>query len=382
MTRNFLVFSLLISLALSSYLPMSMKKHNFGDNICRYTDLGELIDYVRPCEANKYCQETETSSHSAYTQNNLYTCQNYVVIPPNPTSPLKKIDESCQKDSECMTNLACLSNKCSLTCNTGETPILVDDYYQCRYIDKKCWYTKDNRLIDYSDSIRECKVCGKIEFENQNYGDNKSYKVLKSADENEFFSQDDGEYVMNREACSSGTALYFYGDGNIKNVVDDVTERSNNKMYLRCVTIKEVDIHNGRVKYTISPDEVKVYDINEVEFDDRVPYRDPTSYKEREMENFFDSHLMTRIELFNENKENFIKHYRCDANFKLDDNLKRKLYYFENTEEYILYKDQTEVIEYLIQEEHPDIVPIITAKDSAGFLRFKYLILSLLLLFL
>ena len=144
------------------------------------------------------------------------------------------------------------------------------------------------------------------------------------------------------------------------------------------VTIKEVDIHSGRVKYTINTDEVKVYDIYEVEFDDR----DTTNAKKSEMKSFFDSHLMTKIELFNENKENFIKKYRCDADFKLDDNLKRKIYYFENIEEYLLYKDQTEVIEYLIQDEYPDIVPIITSKDSAGFLRFKYLILSLMLLFL
>ena len=377
MTRKFLVFSLLISLALSSYLPMSMKKHNFGDHICRYYDYDEQIDYVRPCEANKYCQKTETSSTSATVQNNLHTCQNYVVIDPNPTTPLKKIEENCQKDSECMKGLVCSSNnKCSKTCNTDEEPYLVDNKYECRYVGDKCRYKKGGFTITYH--TRNCKVCGKIDLTDQNYGDNKSYKVLNFAEENDYYSQKDGTYVINREACESSTALYFYGDGNIKNVVDDVTEQSNNKMYLRCVTIKEVDIHSGRVKYTINTDEVKVYDIYEVEFDDR----DTTNAKKSEMKSFFDSHLMTKIELFNENKENFIKKYRCDADFKLDDNLKRKIYYFENIEEYLLYKDQTEVIEYLIQDEYPDIVPIITSKDSAGFLRFKYLILSLMLLFL
>ena len=376
MTRNFLVFSLLISLALSSYLPMSMKKHNFGDNICRYTDLDEHIDYVRPCEANKYCQETETSSTSATVQNNLHTCQNYVVIDPNPKTPLKKIEENCQKDSECMKGLFCSSNnKCSKTCSTDEEPYLVDNKYECRYVGDKCRYKKDGNIYTYN--TRNCKVCGKIDLTDQNYGDNKSYKVLKFAEENDYYSQKDGTYVINREACESSTALYFYGDGNIKNVVEDSTIRNNNEMYLRCVTIKEVDTHNSRVKYTIGTDDVYVYDIDEVEFNDDI-----FNTKKNTMKNLFNSHLMTKIELWNENKENFQKHYKCDANFKLDDNLKRKLYYFENTEEYILYKDQTEVIEYLIQEEHPDIVPIITAKDSAGFLRFKYLILSLLLLFL
>ena len=135
MTRNFLVISLLISLALSSYLPMSMKNINFGEHICRYYDIDEQIDYVRPCEANKYCQETETSLTSATAQNKLHTCQNYVVIPANPTTPKKDRGAECNSYNECKSGLSCYqasdetTKKCNRNCGTGVTLFPIDDGY-------------------------------------------------------------------------------------------------------------------------------------------------------------------------------------------------------------------------------------------------------------
>ena len=375
MTRNLLVFSLLISLSLSSYLPMSMKKINFGDHICRYTDLDEQIDYVRPCEANKYCKATETNLLGAIQKNNLYTCQNYVFIPENPKTPKKDKGVECNSQDECKSGLSCYqasgdtTKKCN--CNTGLTPFPIDDGYKCRIDENKCISTKnDGTRVETSE--RKCKACGKIKPENKNDGDNKPYQVLDSVDENDLYSQPDGTYVYQEKACQSRTALYFYLDGKIKNEID-YAHSSENVMYLKCVTIKAVDPDRERFNYTDGSEKVYIYDINEVDFD--------SSIKESKMSQLCNQYLMTKIQLWNDNKNEYINYLKCTENKEADDNLKRKLYYLEHPEQYLLYKDRTEVIEYLIQKEYPDIVPIITT-DSAGALKFKYLILSLMLLFL
>ena len=384
MTRNFLVISLLISLALSSYLPMSMKNINFGEHICRYYDRDEQIDYVRPCEANKYCQETETHSLGATSRNNLYTCQNYVFIPANPTTPLKDRGAECNSYNECKSGLLCYqasgetTKKCNRDCGTGETLFPIDDGYMCRIDQNKCISTKSDgtRVDTYA---RNCKVCGKINSQSKNDGDNKPYQVLDSVDENDLYSQPDGTYVYQEKACQSGTALYFYLDGKIKNEIDS-THSSENLMYYRCVSIKAVDPDRERFNYTVGTEEVFIYDINRgIDYDDYDNYGN--SNKQSEMRTLCDQYLMTKVQLWNDNKDEYINYLKCTENKEADDNLKRKLYYLEHPEDYLLYKDRTEVIEYLIQKEYPDIVPIITT-DSAGALKFKYLILSLMLLFL
>ena len=379
MTRNFLVFSLLISLALSSYLPMSMKKHNFGDHICRYTDLNEQIDYVRPCETNKLCNVTETNLLGATKKNNLYTCQNYVFIPENPTTPLKDKDADCNSNAECKSILECYidppgtTKKCNKNCGDGVRLFPIDDGYKCRIDENKCISTKTDGSLVESDA-RNCKVCGEIHPNpNKKDGNNKPYQVLDSVDENDLYSQHDGKYVYEKEACESGTALYFYLDGKTKNEIDSA-HSSENKMYYRCVTIKAVDPDRERFNYTDDESEkVYIYDIKEVQFD--------SSNKQSEMKTLCDQYLMTKVQLWNDNKVEYINYLKCPENKEADDNLKRKLYYLDHPEEYLLYKDRTEVIEYLIQRKYHDIVPIIT-KDSAGALKFKYLILSLMLLFL
>ena len=379
MTRNFLVFSLLISFALSSYLPMSMKKHNFGDHICRYTDLDEHIDYVRPCEANKYCQETETHLLGATSINILYTCQNDYYIPPNPTTPLKDIGVECNNYNECKSGLICsipsgetTTQKCNRDCGTGVTLFPIDDGYKCRIDQNKCISTKNDGTqvgtLPFDKSARKCKVCGEIHDDEEKDGNNKPYRVLKYVDENDLYSKPDGTYVYQKEACESGTALYFYLDGKIKNEIT-----SGNIMYFKCVTIKAVDPDHKRFNYTEGSDKVYIYDIDEVDYD--------SISKKNEMESLCSKYLMTKVQLWNENRDEYINYLKCTESNEANDNLKRKLYYLIHPEDYLLYKDRTEVIEYLIQLKYHDIVPIIT-KDSAGALKFKYLILSLMLLFL
>ena len=375
MIKHFIIYSSLATLILSSYLPMSQKKHNFGSNICRYYDGEDKIDYVRPCDTDKYCQETETHSSGANSRNRLYTCQKYIEeIPPNPSDPLKDRNEVCEDSSECGYGLSCLESgttkKCDLKCSTGQTLFKIDDYYYCRYVDNKCRYTKDDFTYKYNP--RNCKVCGKITSQRKTDNNNKEYYVVDYADEVEPFSQPDGTYVIDIEACQSATALYFYLDGKIKNEIDNANSNKN-KLYYKCVSIKAVDYNNKRFNYTEGTDKVYIYEISELELDS-----DGTT-KKNDLNDLCNQYKMTKIELWNNNREEYIKKLACPDENNFDDNFKRKLYYLEHPEQYLLYKDQTEVIEYLIQKEYPGIVPI---KTTAGYLSSKYIILSLILLFL
>lgn len=382
MLKQILIYSFLIELTLSSFLPMSVKKHNFGSHVCRYYDHEDGIDYVRPCETDNYCQATESQSNGARDRNYLYTCQKYMYIPPNPSTPLKDKGQTCENNSECMRGLSCLTGSgstktCGRQCYDNRILLKIDDYYECRYVENKCVYTKDNNFDTYS--ARNCKVCGKITSEDKTDGNNKHFRILKEADENDPYSQNDGEFVIDKEACSSGTALYFYLDEKIKNEIDS-TYSGLNQMYYRCVTIKAVDPANDRFNYTIGTETVYIYDIDEVDFDDEDSYGQ--SNKKNTLKSLCNQYLMTKIELWNSNKEEYKNYASCKVT-DINDDLKRKFYYLNHPEAYILYKDQTEVIEYLIQTAYPDIVPIIPQQEEgAGFLTSKYLLLCLILLFL
>jgi hypothetical protein len=369
---------------------MSYKKHNFGDNVCNYYDMEDLVNYVKPCETGYYCQDTESSAHGADSQHKLHTCQKYMKIPANPSTPLKGKDEECNNNAECGFGLTCITigsetkTKCNIDCPTDQKLYVINGNYECRYEAYKdmCQFTKDSTIQNYPNR-NKCKTCGLIHFDEKKDGSQKIYYVMNSVDETDKYSQPDNTFVLNEDACQSGTALYFYGDGSIKNNID-TAHAIENKLYLKCVTIKAVDHGSKKFNYTIGDDTIHIYDIEKVEYDNVDTNNDRISDKKAELTNLCTKYLMTEIGLWNDNKDEFINYLKCTDENQADDNLKRKLYYWVNPEEYLLYKDQTEVMEYLIQKKYPEIVPIIKAKEEegAGFLNSKYLILSLLLLFL
>lgn len=132
MLTNFLIHIFLISFAFSSYLPMSYKKHNFGDNICSYFDYQDQIDYVRPCDAGQYCQDTEDNNRlGAASMHSLHTCQKFIEIPPNPSVALKDIGHKCEESTECISGLTCYKigteteKKCILECTSDKKIILL-----------------------------------------------------------------------------------------------------------------------------------------------------------------------------------------------------------------------------------------------------------------
>lgn len=385
--EKLLVYSLLIAFASSSFLPMSQKKHNFGDNICHYYERNEQINYVRPCNSGEYCQDTESNNDFGATNvNNLYTCQKDIYIPPNPVTPtsLKDRGESCENSGECKLGLSCITTgsdtqtKCNLNCGTGQEVHLIGGSYECRYTEfkDKCTYIRNGNSGSYS-RRNTCKVCGLITFGTETDSDRKEFKVINTIDENDYYSQPDGTFVSEQNACKSGTALLFYGDGGIKNEVNSGS-RSSNNLHYRCVTIKAVDHRNKRLNYTIGSGNIQIYEANVVS---QNAINTVDQDKISDLINTIDEFLMTKIELMNDYIEYEKKNAGCSQNNNIDDDLYRKVYYYNHPQIYLLYKDQTEVIEYLIQKDYRFIVPIIKAKeDGTTFLKSKYMLLALILL--
>lgn len=413
MLKYFLLSSILFSLTISTYLPMSDKKHNFGDHICKYIDTVNKINYVKPCEADKYCHKTDTSNGG----NGLYTCQkdyhNHL-----PTETKKAKDESCSNSNECMSGLTCSgsTSKCDINCSgyVDRQATLINGHYECRNptYSNQCRFTRTGSNNVESHYYRNNgKLCGKINFTTKKKDDSdsnsKTYQALSSVEECDYYSQKDGTFVYDIKACESGTALYFYGDNGTKDVnmvnTDYTTNPLNeekNTMYLKCVTIKEVNCDNGKkiIKYTIKEndqDVEKLYDFDDVDEYD-TDYIDGTSNPSNSHEyaikgitenlaQLYDNYPLTRIELWEDYKQASIKYNECmnsDSNKYpedcLDDDIRRKFYYYENPENYLLYKDQKEVIDYLIQDEYHGFNPF----AESGFLNTKYVIITLMLLFL
>ena len=406
MLKICLLPSILFSITISTYLPMSDKKHNFGDHICKYTDTLNSINYVKPCEADKYCSQTEISGSNNFY---LFTCQkDYHIRLPTQTKKAK--DEACNVyNNECMSGLTCTGSgstyKCDISCSSDRQATLINGKYECRNptYNNLCEFTKTGSSMVESHINRNIgKVCGKINFttkkKDESDTNSKTYQALSSVEECDYYSQKDGTFVNDINACESGTALYFYGDNGTKDVNDVNTDSSTNpyndeknKMYLKCVTIKEVDCGiNGNqiIKYTIKEndqDVEKLYDFNDVdEYGVSSSLSTSTGHYyavqriTQELDQLYNNYPLTKIELWEDYKQARIKYNECmnsDLNNQpedcLDDDMRRKFYYYTYPENYLLYKDQKEVIDYLIQDNYHGFNPF----AESGFLSPKYFIL-------
>ena len=59
-----------------------------------------------------------------------------------------------------------------------------------------------------------------------------------------------------------------------------------------------------------------------------------------------------------------------------NDELRKWWYFYNNPDKYMIYKDQIEVVNYLVQKAFPGFVTV----DNSGFLSFKYIFYLLFLL--
>lgn len=393
MRKTALIFVYVFSFALSYYLPIKKKSIDFGDDICKYTDPthDNLYTYVRGCPEGNYCASVDSSSFD------VHKC-----VPS--TEVIKRLGDECKVDLDCDGNLYCINNVCSIKdgqpywvgtnkyCPSGQIYNSTSDsvtqnqhMHQC--INKatntdKCYIVYEgstgNTLYSNTYEPDYFKICGKMNFRlDSSVSTNKYYKHL-STEMNYIGEVEDGNVVANKKACKSGYALSLYANGGVTKPFSDSEVSSpsngNSKDFLTCVTVKEVQYSsssgtlNCRIKFTKGSQDEYVYD------------QDISGC---------DEFLLTKLEIFQKYVErmNAIRD-DCETNrhydypFLCNDNeLKKLQYFYDNPKDYLLYQNEEQVVDYLVQDTYKTYV----AQDLSNSLRFLnlnyFIILSLLLLF-
>ena len=102
------------------------------------------------------------------------------------------------------------------------------------------------------------------------------------------------------------------------------------------------------------------------------------SFKFRKAElDLFKQYIDKVNELGDECKKN--KYY--DEPFTCrNDELRKLNYFYNNVEEYLLYKNEDEITEYLLQNEYPSYAVKFSKTDSSDFISNKFIYLLFLLL--
>ncbi len=405
MTKQLLIFFYLISLYISTYRPMSKKNIDFNlDNVCYYQDISDksFFEYVRPCESEKSCilvddyydPTNPTSSSPNYPSYNVKTCQDYF-------NYFRTMGDDCTTNEDCDGTLVCSSGKkCTFD---GNKYYYKNNHYYCpsnKYynsatsVDGTCnediaEANRDKCLVQTKESGAVSsiiptgsnnyepgyfKMCGYISLDVLN-NNNNYYKKYVSI--SEFCSVQDGEFVEDKFACKSGFALYFYANKKYKKSDNPYTsnpelnvDRKPQEMFLRCVTVTGIDTDNQIIKYKIENGEEEYYHFSEVHsnYQNRINY---------------DGYTMTKLELFQKYKEryNAIKSdcmnylYPEEPATCRDNELRKWYYFYRNPEKYLLYRNEPQVMDYLVQKTYPTYT-----SNSSRFLNLS--ILSLLLIFI
>ena len=375
MIKEIILFLSVISVSFPTYRPMSKRTIDFGDNICRYKEYDDIsssfIEYVKPCPEGKYCNPTEGT--------NNYELSSCETLPKNEIT----INKSCETKFECAhPNLECstdkkcviiedeeyyvsdsLSNLFISHCRANQIPFSTgcDDVpaNTDRTDFNKNIFTKND--ITYSVNVFDpYKVKGEIHLKSSDY-------EVESIDFAYIGSLEVGTPVVDQRACQTGFALYFYGNKKLT-PPDNV---ASPKMYLYCVNLKEV-ISGDTLKYDIDGTE-KIYYTPEIE----NPYSGLAI-------TYDNSILQTKLEMFKNYKDklntmletcvndyDYSEPYTCK-----NDELRKWWYFYNNPDKYMLYKDQIEVVNYLVQQAFPGFVAV----DNSRFLSLKYIFCLLLLL--
>ena len=387
MIKLILLFTSILSLSLSTYRPMSSRTIDFGDNICYYKEYNyyyssnSFIEYVKPCPEGKYCESTEGSNNYQ-----LHSCE---------TLPKYRntLNADCSTDFECDTGLKCSGSKCVINVIYKVSDSITGSVYYCEDTNKlplrkilpspsetsmscisppgstqkstfenKYYVTLEDGTA-YLIGLEPYKVPGIINLK-QNSG-TKDYDI--NYIESSYIGKVEvGQFVQDERACESGIALYFYGNGELTEPSDITTATVN--MYKRCVNLKEV-LSDDMIVYSLSDGKEKIYNKNEL----------PSGYN---LDFSFKS--LTKLEMFKNYKEKLhsileqcINDYDYTEPYTCKNNELRKWWYFySKPEEYMLYKDHKQVIDYLVQDKYYDYYQ----DESNGLRALKYMFYLLILL--
>ena len=327
------------------YRPMSKRSIDFGDDVCYYEDISNdfKLKYVKGCPNGKSCKLVGTTSD----EYKIHTCQNIYSV------SKRNSGETCDSGLyECTDPLTCTNKKCSSgttvtpdpsACTTitkqisGGTSNCISDQTELQQAANLCEVrdTETSTTTTYTHHS-STKTCLKIEIENKPNVEN---KYIISKVHAEIYSIQDGEYVVegNNEYCQSGFSLYFYEKGQLNPV--------GGELFKRCVTILAIEQISSSsdylIKYKINDGEEHIYDTSKI--------ADSTKKTRQNAE--LNDLLMVKLEIFKYLVEEYKKNgLNSNALIKWE-------YLYENPKIYLLYKDQTDVLDYLIQRETPSYIP-------------------------
>ena len=377
MSNHYFIILCLLALYSCTYKPMTQKTFDFGKDVCYYQDVSHysFIEYVKPCESGKACTGLSDSNYS------VKKCLKSEFLP-------RTLNDDCNSDEDCPGSLICSSKKCSFDgdepynryCPEGKVYDTTTSKCKEKTNGNFCEKRKDDETLEtdydtYNTPIYFRK-CGLIELNKKaetSVGDHYFEKTRSKAF---YCSAPDDSFVNDPLLCQSGFALYFYGNKEYKSKNTPYSGR--HEMFLRCVTVTGIDTENEIIKYRIGDGDEQFYHVNDV--------TTVNSYQNG-MKNSINELTMTKLEIF----QNYKKRYdeikeECKSLLYLDepmtcrdDELRKWYYFYINPEKYILYQNEPQVMEYLIQGSYKDYKAEHTT-DSIGFLKINILLIFFILI--
>jgi hypothetical protein len=329
-----------LSPIISIYLPISTSSISLDSDICRIRENG--FNYVKGCENGYFCKEIYVLSES------VGLCVEGIDM------NIKKVGSFCYRNDDCNTGLECQNLKCQLSSyNVYQiTDVYGGNYYFCNEgylydtVNEMCVRTSycynSQGTVTYKPGF--FSVCGIQVITSSFYG-NYGHSRTEVA---EIGTVSDGEFVQDELACSSGFTLEFY-------VNKQTYYQYDNIKYKMCVTF--IDIYdNGYIRYKIGDGEEQIYNATSI-----VDYT-----------------LKTKLFLFKKYKEalnNEKENIKNELNYEEPmtygkDEVRKWFYLYKNPSIYIMYKNEQQILDYLIQQVYPNY--IVKSYEKSSFIDFKY----------
>ena len=373
MSNHYFIILCLLALYSCTYKPMTQKTFDFGKDVCYYKDVSHNLnfEYVKPCESGKACTGLSDSAYS------VRKCLKSEFLP-------RTLNDDCNSDEDCPGTLICSSKKCSFDgdktykgyCPEGK--VYDTTTYKCKEktYGNMCVKNDDNGApeADYDDNDTPIyfRECGLIELKKTTITNAGDHYFEKTRSKAFYCSAPDDSFVNDPLLCQSGFALYFYGNKEYKS--KNTPYNGRHEMFLRCVTVTGIDTENKIIKYRIGDGDEQFYHLEEVysTFKDNIEINKLT---------------MTQLEIFQNYKKRYdeIKEdcksllYLDEPETCRDDELRKWYYFYINPEKYILYQNEPQIMEYLIQGSYKDYKAEHTT-DSIGFLKINILLIFFILI--
>ena len=327
----------LISPSISSisqiYAPMSSKTFEFDiEDICSYQNRGSDYIYVEPCETGYRCELiTSASSYPI-----LKICHEY-------SKAEISFGSSCEKDDDCEDNLKCLNKIC--TVGENDEAVIINSNHYC-----------SDSLIPILDSNTNKYICA---TRKDHPMDGLCYKYDSDA------STTTKAWPDYNKVCGKIT-LDEEANGYTKLAVsaDSIGSVADGDSYCN-------------IKYTLDKKSYN-YDVNKVSsslITNKNTFCNGFKFIKTKLE-LFKEYIDKTNELVDEckKKKYYDEPYTCK-----NDQLRKLFHFYNNVEEYLLYKNEEEVIEFLLQKEYPDYGVKFSKTDSSNLLRFNFISLLLII---